>query len=163
MVEDIEELRAKLQVALLFTQTESLQHGEVNVVRWRPDDDVATRRAITAQKAVGKARNVKPLRWIVIKSVGIASDIGPCLGLSSLKLQPRYRIQWVARLKGDDAVGLPATQDRVQKGRARRSEPPPVPVWQVVCVAGNEAVARVESRKAAFQAKIGDVHHRTIP
>src|SRR5260370_40284535 len=119
MVERVEDLGSELQVALFLTQRESLQHREIESVRGRPDDDVASGRAVAPERAVGAARGVEPPRRVVREVVGIASDVGPRPGLRAGKLQAGGRAERVAGLDGDDSVGLPSAEDGVHHPGAR--------------------------------------------
>src|SRR5260370_42686303 len=60
MVERVEDLGSELQVALFLAQRESLQHREIESVRGRPDDDVASGCAVAPERSVGEARGVEP-------------------------------------------------------------------------------------------------------
>src|SRR5258707_3140786 len=132
MVERVEDLPPELQVALLFAEREPLQHGRIPTVGRGTDDDVAPGAAVSSNEVVREAGGIEPLRGVVREIVWIAGDVRTRAGLRAGKLEAGRWIERIAALNGDDAVRLPASEQRVYHRRTTPAERAPVPVWQVI-------------------------------
>ena len=97
------------------------------------------------------------------KLFGLQVTSGTRPGLRAGKLESGGWIERIAALHGDNAVGLPSAEYRVYHRRTVSAERAAVSVWQVVGVAGDEAVSRIEGGEPALQAEVGDRHDRPVP
>src|SRR5438874_2297534 len=77
--------------------------------------------------------------------------------------QARLNVHGIAGLEGEDAIGLPATQDLVGNARPVRAERATLAKWQVIGVASHKTVTRVEGGQPAFGMEVKYVEHRAIP
>src|SRR5689334_13279118 len=164
MIGEVEELAAELQVARLAEQRESFEQREIEVRGAGSDDDIAPGISEPAAEVTGEVVGVEPPLRIVREVVRIASDVGTRSAVGSGEgSQSHLHIKWISRLYSQDTVGLPAAQDHIGNAGPVHAVGSSPAERQVVGVAADEAIPRVERGQAALGAEVEDVQHGGVP
>ena len=154
MVEDIEELRAELQVDSL-ADPRRLHHGEIGRVRARPDHRIASRVAKRAGRRRHECRRIEPGVRPLGSVVGVAHHVGPVVA--------RFAASARARAVPEGSDRQTAAQ-RVDAAQLPACGQPPGPLVQhvgedveIVDEVHREPLALVEAGSRLFGARIETV------
>src|SRR5262249_962397 len=145
MVEEIEELRTKLQ-PVAFGESDVLEQRKVHDIRARTFQDVAARGAERAERLRDEDAGVEPLgyRAPAAGQVRVADQVGALIELARVRaIAADVDRERLPRLLGDDASRLPIAEcgpERLVPELER----------QIVGVTDCQPVPDVEARQAAF-------------
>src|SRR5215469_12325690 len=148
MVGNVKEFRAELEVGS-FAELEQLEHGEVPGLEARSEDRISPRIAEGTEGRILERAGVEECSCQAMFPVGIGYNIGhlQAIGVRETSIRVGGR-EPVAGGHGRDAGDLPASDDLLLGPAGTANERFSFPEWQLVNVAGCEAMAHIKGSVA---------------
>src|SRR5882724_370736 len=156
VIENIEHLGPELELKTLL-DGEVFEDREIGIHQAWPVENVPARAAESPGRGKGKCCRVDAVRYVARTAIfcGDSNNIGTLISAADMRLvQTNQDVEWLARLRGKDRVGLPVSQRPAQEGvlSIRRR--------QVIDHAGDKTMPDIPVGIAIIAVPIKGIHGR---